>query len=293
MGLPSVSRIGASPLWRAGLAIVFILGLAGFAAGVIPQACRSGAVDCDGSAALDSPLVPVEVAPGGEALTADADDGLGGPSPASQGEAPSPLRGEGTEAPVQVASATPVANREPAALTSNDLIAATFDMLETGLVTTPGELSSRKVKTVTVGADGQPVGEGVSTTAEVAPLAPEEPAEVAAAPVSEEEPVEEPPATTSEVEQPSSAPVQVAEVPDEVEVEDVGATAYAPVAQGNAVVKGSGVNVRSNPRKGENEVLFTLAGGEEVTVVEMSKGWAKIVDSRGRSGWAYGDYLRR
>src|SRR5688500_1179601 len=28
LGLPSVSRIGASPLWRAGLAIVFILGLA-------------------------------------------------------------------------------------------------------------------------------------------------------------------------------------------------------------------------------------------------------------------------
>ena len=60
MGLPSVSRIGASPLWRAGLAIVFILGLAGFAAGVIPQACRSGAVDCDGSAALES-LTPEAV----------------------------------------------------------------------------------------------------------------------------------------------------------------------------------------------------------------------------------------
>ncbi len=289
MGLPSVSRIGASPLWRAGLAIVFILGLAGFAAGVIPQACKSGAVDCDGSAALESPLVPVTV----ESLTADTDDGLGGPSPASQGEAPSPLRGEGTEAPVQVASATSLANREPAALTSNDLIAATFDMLETGLVTTPGELSSRKVKTVTVGADGQPVGDSAGTTAEVAPLVPEEPAEVAAAPVSEEEPVEEPPAASPQVEQPSSEPVQVAEVPDEVEVEDVGATAYAPVAKGNAVIKGQGVNVRSNPRKGQNEVLFTLAGGEEVTVVEMSNGWAKIVDSRGRSGWAYGDYLRR
>ena len=98
MGLPSVSRIGASPLWRAGLAIVFILGLAGFAAGVIPQACRSGAVVCDGSAGLDlEPVTPVDAAPtpqdGSEALVADR------PSPAPPSEAPSPQGGEGTIEP--------------------------------------------------------------------------------------------------------------------------------------------------------------------------------------------------
>jgi len=266
-------------LWRAGLAIVFILGLAGFAAGVIPQACRSGAVDCDGSAALES-LTP-------EALAADAGDEAR-PSPASQGEAPSPLQGEGTTSasPTQVAAVT---NHEPATLTSNDLIGATFEMLETGLVTTPGELTSRKVKTLSVGADGQPVGDGSRAIAEVAPLVPEQPAEVAA-PAPEEEPAEEPSAT---VEQPSSEPVQVAEASSEPSSEDVGRAAYAPVRDGVAVVKGKGVNVRSAPRKGANEVLFTLAGGEEVTVVEMSKGWAKVVDSRGRSGWIYGEGLRR
>lgn len=284
MGLPSVSRIGASPLWRAGLAIVFILGLAGFAAGVIPQACRSGAVACDGSAGLVTEPVGAPVAAqAAKALTSEVADG---PSPASQSEAPSPQRGEGTstEAPVRVASVT---NHEPAALTTTDLVAATFDMLDATLVATPGELTSRKVKTVSIGADGQPVGEGKTDAAGPAPLTPEGPADVAAAPAQEEEPAPEPPATA---EQRSSEPVQVAAAEP---AEDVAPVAYAPVGKGMAVVKGKGVNVRSAPKKGANEVLFTLAGGEEVTIVEMSKGWAKIVDSRGRSGWAYGDFLRR
>jgi hypothetical protein len=179
----------------------------------------------------------------------------------------------------------------PATLTANDLVAKTFDALNAGLVTAPGELSTRTVKTVAIGADGQPVGEGSNASAEVAPLVPEEPADVAAAPVPEEEPAEEPPATV--VEPDSTEPVQVAEVSEEPSSEDVGATAYAPVRDGNAVVTGKGANVRSLPKKGGSEVLFALAGGEEVTVVEMSKGWAKIVDARGRNGWIYGDYLRR
>jgi hypothetical protein len=144
------------------------------------------------------------------------------------------------------------------------------------------------VKTLSVGADGQPVGDAPRAVAETAPLAPEEQADVAAP--AQEEPAEEPSAV---VEQPSSEPVQVAEASAEPSSEDVGRTAYAPVRDGVAVVKGKGVNVRSAPRKGANEVLFTLAGGEEVTVVEMSKGWAKVVDSRGRSGWIYGEGLRR
>jgi hypothetical protein len=274
-------------LWRAGLAIVFILGLAGFAAGVIPQACRSGAVACDGSAGLAPE--PVLATPAAEALTADAADGS---SPAPQGEAPpdqvrgglSPQGGEGTTTAPDVKVAA-VTNHEPAALTTTDLIAATFDMLDAAFVATPGELTSRKVKTVSIGADGQPVGEAKTDAAGPAPLTPEGPADVAAAPVPEEEPAPEPPATP---EPSSKKPVQVAAAED-----DVAPVAYAPVGKGNAVVKGSGVNVRSAPKKGANQVLFTLAGGEEVTIVEMSKGWAKVVDSRGRSGWAYGDFLRR
>jgi len=290
LGLPSVSRIGASPLWRAGLAIVFILGLAGFAAGVIPQACRSGAVACDGSLATQVELEPVGDAPAVD-QAASPSSGLR-PSPIGSGTGSSPTGGEGQGAgsPAKAANApdvkvASVTNHEPATLTTTDLVAATFDMLDATLVATPGELTSRKVKTVSIGADGQPVGEAKTDAAGPAPLTPEGPADVAAAPVPEEEPASEPPATP---EPSSKKPVQVAQAED-----DVAPVAYAPVGKGTAVVKGSGVNVRSAPKKGANEVLFTLAGGEEVTIVEMSKGWAKIVDSRGRSGWAYGDFLRR
>ena len=60
-----VSRIGASPVWRAGLASAFILGLAGFAAGVMPQACRNGFIICQpGGVAPTAPeadvLAPIE-----------------------------------------------------------------------------------------------------------------------------------------------------------------------------------------------------------------------------------------
>jgi len=252
-------------LWRAGLAIFFILGLAGFAAGVIPQACRSGAVACDGSLASESP------APVPEAVAAEAVSSV---EPAAS-----------SEPPVKIASVT---NHEPATLTGNDLVAATFDMLDATLIATPGELTARKVKTVSIGADGQPVGEATTDAAGIAPLTPKAPADVAAAPAQEEEPAPESPATPPEPS--SSEPVQVAAAEEPA---DVAPVAYAPVRDGNAVVKGSGVNVRSAPRKGANEILFTLAGGEEVTVVEMQNGWAKVVDSRGRSGWIYGEGLRR
>ena len=54
-----------------------------------------------------------------------------------------------------------------------------------------------------------------------------------------------------------------------------------------------GANVRSLPKTGGSEVLYALASGEEVTVTETSKGWSKVVDSRGRSGWVWNELLRR
>jgi len=55
-------------------------------------------------------------------------------------------------------------------------------------------------------------------------------------------------------------------------------------------VAGSGVNVRSGPGK-SNGRAFGLAGGEKVTVGENRRGWLKITDDQGRTGWVYKDYL--
>lgn len=58
-----------------------------------------------------------------------------------------------------------------------------------------------------------------------------------------------------------------------------------------ATVGGQGVNVRSAPSKSKSKVLFSLAGGTEVTITDSSKGWQYVTDSKGRSGWAYKDLL--
>ncbi|WP_423065217.1 SH3 domain-containing protein [Devosia sp. CN2-171] len=83
-----------------------------------------------------------------------------------------------------------------------------------------------------------------------------------------EEPVKE------EAEAPAAEPVKVAAV----ESTDV------------RTVAGSGANVRSGPGK-SNKSLFTLAGGEQVKVGENQRGWLKITDDQGRTGWIYKTYL--
>lgn len=55
-------------------------------------------------------------------------------------------------------------------------------------------------------------------------------------------------------------------------------------------VAGAGVNVRSGPGKSNGRV-FGLAGGAKVTVSENQRGWLKITDDQGRTGWVYKDYL--
>lgn len=280
MGLPKVSRIGASPFWRAGLASLFILGLAGFAAGVIPEACRSGLFACrmktdpvaaDVAAALDVDEIPAD-------------------EPASSEPSPSapPTASEDTS-PVRIAQAPAPAAREPASITSNDVIARTFEALDLGLVMAPAELSTRRVRVVAVGPDGVPLATDTPPPAAVATA---EVAEASAEPSQQPEQAEASPSAEPEPE-PRSSVTQVAEVSAEASSEPVSASGYAPVREGSATVTGKGANVRSLPKRGGSDVLFALAGGEEVTVVEMSKGWARVVDARGRSGWIYGDYLRR
>jgi uncharacterized protein YgiM (DUF1202 family) len=57
------------------------------------------------------------------------------------------------------------------------------------------------------------------------------------------------------------------------------------------IVGGSGVTVRAGPGK-SNKQLFALSNGEKVTVIDNSKGWLKVKDAKGRTGWAYQNYLK-
>lgn len=266
-----LSRIGASPLGRAGLATVFILALAGLVQFGLPMACDAGAAFCKGEATL-AELEPVDSAVAEESLVAEASE----PS---------------ASASVDVTAAEPVtavAALEQAVLPgTNDLIAQTFSLLEVELTTTqPAELSKRTVRTVAINADGTPVttGESLEPPAPLVAEASVEPVSASEEPVSSEEPVVS-----------SEAPVEVAaaEPVAEPEEERTSSLAYAPASGDVATVRGKGANVRSVPAVGGSEVLFALPGQEEVTIVQMSKGWAKIVDSSGRSGWIYGQYLSR
>jgi SH3-like domain-containing protein len=65
----------------------------------------------------------------------------------------------------------------------------------------------------------------------------------------------------------------------------------APAAAGDArTVKGQGVNVRSGPSS-SNGKLFALKGGAKVTVTDEQRGWLKVTDADGRSGWVYQQFL--
>ena len=263
MAQPLVSRIGASPVWRAGLASAFILGLAGFAAGVMPQACRSGVVICSANAPQPVPaeiVLPTETA-----------------APAAT--PPIEPVAEVAAAPTAVTAIDTMIKQQPASLTRNDLIAQTFAALDPEFTAPSGELTARKVRTVSIGPDGMPVIEGAQPTATEAPA----PVEL----VAEEEPA---PVQVAEAEEPEPEPVVTEEPADE---EGATAAAYAPVRGGDAVIGRQGANVRSAPQTRGSSVLFALAPGEDVTVTQTTKGWSKVVDKSGRSGWVWNDLLRR
>ncbi len=267
MSQPLVSRIGASPVWRAGLASAFILGLAGFAAGVVPQACKNAFVICPQNApqtdtALVLPAEPVSSEPAAVEV-AEVRDVIATPTPVAP-------------------AADSIQARQPASLTKNDLIARTFAALDTELtLTQSNELTSRKVRTVQIGPDGLPVAPAADTAAQPAP------AMVAEAEVPAETPV------VSEPEPVSAAAEAAPDTEAAGTEEEPTASAYAPVRGGVATVGRQGANVRSSPSTRSSDVLFSLASGEEVTITESSKGWHKVVDDSGRSGWVWGELLRR
>lgn len=157
-----------------------------------------------------------------------------------------------------------------------DFIADTFATLEAGLEAAPPELTTRSVRTVGIGPDGTPAD---APLAAPAPLV----AEAAqAAPAAGATP--EPAASTA-------APDAPPAVPDAPPRES--SLAYAPGTGDAATVTGQGANVRSKPQMTGSDVLFALRGGAEVTIAAMQRGWARVVDESGRSGWMYSRYLRR
>jgi antitoxin (DNA-binding transcriptional repressor) of toxin-antitoxin stability system len=179
-------------------------------------------------------------------------------------------------APDAVPAADAMALQQPASLTRNDLIAQTFAALDPEFTAPAGELTARKVRTVSIGPDGMPIVEGAPTQVAEASSEPVAEAEAPPVEVAATEPADE------------AAPAAV-----EADEEEPSAVAYAPVRGGDAVVGRQGANVRSLPQTKGSDVLFALASGEEVTITETSKGWSKVVDARGRSGWIWGELLRR
>jgi hypothetical protein len=185
-------------------------------------------------------------------------------------------------------------------LTQNDVIASTFAMLEVDLeALQPGELSKRVVRTVAIGPDGQPIVEGAATPAgaiqEVAAVQAELVASVEPAPVRS---IATAASDASPLAYASDAPVAKASSAETATTDVATADPVAPVkakaATGStAVVKGSGVNVRTAPSKGKSKVLFALAPGAVVTINDNQRGWLKVTDAKGRSGWVYQDFVSR
>ena len=70
------------------------------------------------------------------------------------------------------------------------------------------------------------------------------------------------------------------------------ATAIAATAETaeTRIVGGTGVNVRSGPSR-SNGKLFALAPGAEVRVTQSKRGWLRVVDESGRTGWVYSSFL--
>jgi hypothetical protein len=162
---------------------------------------------------------------------------------------------------VATATVPPVTPLKPAVTTiKND---------ETGLTT-------RVVRAITVKPDGTPdLGPVAEAYAEPsAPVVPPSPAVDAAARIG-----------AGQLPLVDAEPVNITPKPTVTQK-------TASTGGGGATVLGSGANVRSSPSKG-GKVLFALSGGESVTVLDNKRGWLKIKDDQGRTGWIYSDGVKR
>ena len=279
-----VSKVGNSLLLRSGVVIVAILAVTGFATGIIPVRCLVGkACAPDAQVAAPAEIDVAATAP----VSAEASQPAA--SAVTSSEASSAV------APTIVADLVP----PKPTLTRNDVIASTFALLPAELqkpvldagsarpksltaassAPASGDLKTRKVRTVTVRADGTPLLPDDMVAQAYANTSPSSaelsPAIAAVTRISAgEEPVSsaEPPAA-------DPAPAKAA-----VKTASTGPTGKT------GTIAGSGSNVRAAPGK-SGKVLFVLGAGEVVKLGENSKGWIKVTDDQGRSGWVYKTFI--
>ncbi len=156
-----------------------------------------------------------------------------------------------------------------------------------------GVLTSRVVRSLAISPTGQPVmappGQGgpPSAAATLAiPQASPEPV-VPTEPATASEPVE-----VAAVSQPDAGAAEETPVAPIPLTRPEGLRAAARTDSGDVrVVGGTGVTVRAGPSRSQSR-LFALASGARVTVQETRRGWLRIVDEDGRTGWLYQDFVR-
>ncbi len=263
MSHPLLAFVGRSAVARAAIAAALIVGLVGLVT-VLPAQCFGGACSAPAEAEL---LVP-------EPASVPAQDQLSSAERLAADELPVVA-----EVPVAASGLT------GPSLTRNDLIALTFDVLDAEPQSPPANVTTgtvpvtRMVRTTVIRVDPTPLPTAVQPE-----TAPADPASA----------LPSDPTAIAEADKPAAKPAVVAtEAAPEATDDAAYVSAYADEgrkASGNGKVLGAGVNVRSGPSSGSDK-LFALAGGAAVTVMENQKGWLRVVDATGRSGWAYKDYI--
>ena len=257
---------------------VLIIGFLGVASGVInvgcimTGSCRAPATPAEVAVAKLQPPVPAQAQPAVQMVT-----------PVVQKTAPSLTNNDvlaATFAQLKVELKAPSAN---STTTDNSTAVATavppVTPLKPAMTTLKNQdtgLTTRVVRAITVKPDGTPdlgpvMAEAYANTS--APVVPPSPAVDAAArigagqlPLVEADPVQMTPAKA--------------------------APKMASVGSGNATILGSGANVRTSPTKA-GKVVFAINGGESVTILENKRGWLRIKDDQGRTGWVYSDGVKR
>ena len=271
MDQPLLTEFSRNLLVRTSIVAAVCFILLGAATGALPIRCMAqGSLFCDppakavatASPKLATPSVPVigtaaQATPESVAPTLTRNDVIAATFAQLKVDLKSPTMPE--TSPVQIATASPPVASVPARLVTDP---------DTGL-------TKRVVRAITVHADGTPDIGATMAEAYAVPrplTSTPSPAVEAAArigagqtPVAEASPVDLTPASS----------------------------ATPPTSSGMATVAGKGANVRSSPSKTGGKVLFALSGGVSVSVIESKRGWARIKDDQGRSGWIYSDGLTR
>jgi len=303
-----LERTTGNVLVRTFAVAIVVLGLFAVGSGALPVRCWIGKV-CDTTAPVTAATATKTVPSVEQAAVSPAPTVQQPAAPSSTEPAP------GTVPQIPNVKIVPVVAKPAPSLTQNDVLAATFAQLRVELqapgkpstspvqvaaalppVSTPGAaqtvtdpdtgLNKRIVKAVSIRPDGTPdltgtEAVGYTESPPTADDASSYPAVDAATRIG----AGQPPSA-----EPAPAP-RVAEVHPP-------AKASAPADKtgssgGNIyVVLGSGVNVHSNYGKG-NKILFAIAGGEKVTVLDTQHGWMKIRDDQGRTGWVWNDGLKK